>query len=264
MNYNNDRCAFEQGFGANPQMYAPLAGHPAIDIACGYGSPIHSPVDMYVYKVLTVANPARDGSGFTGVFGIVDNGMELYEYLIGHCDPTVAVGQNIKAGDLVGTEANHGTVYQDGVLITLAEQKAGDHRGAHRHCQKRPVRKVKYTSTDKHYLDCYSDNPAGTIYRDTDGYYYETWDYNNGFNGCITPIGSVFNRDLTLGSTGYDVFVLQRIMVNQGLATFEPTGFFGNLTQKACGALQDSLKIAPDVGYFGPRTRSAVQQIFSI
>jgi hypothetical protein len=264
MDINNDRCNLNQGFGVNPQVYAPLKGHTGVDVGCGYGSPIHSPVDMYVYKVLTVNAPSRDGSGFTGVFGIVDDGIELYEYLIGHCDPSVQVGQNIKAGDVVRTEANHGEVFQDGVQITLAMQKAGDKRGAHRHCQKRPLQKVLRTDPAYYYLDNYSDNPAGSIYRDLNGYYYQVWDWLNGYNGCWNPIGSVFNRDLTLGATGYDVFVLQRLMVKQGVATFAPTGYFGNLSQIAVGELQKALNINPDAGYFGPKTRAAVQQIFSL
>lgn len=241
-----------------------MKGHPGIDMQCGYGSQIHSPIDMMIYKVLTVANPSRDGSGFTGVFGIVDDGIELYEYLIGHCDPTCSVGQFIKAGEVVGTEANHGRVYWNGQEITLAMQKAGDKRGTHRHCQKRPVRKVRQTQTGKRYLDDYSDWPAGSIHRDDSGYYYEVWDWFNGFNGCIDPTKSVFQRDLTIGSEGYDVFVLQRLMVKQGVATFAPTGYFGNLTQAALGALQRKFGIAPDAGYFGSKTRTALQQKFGI
>lgn len=268
MDLNLDHCEIEQGFGVNPAMYKPLAGHPAIDMSDvahgGFGSPIHSPVDQLVYKVLTPAHPSNDGSGFTGVFGIVDNGIELYELLEGHCDPLVEEDTLITKGFVLGTEANHGTVYAGGVLVTLAEQKAGSHAGAHRHVQKRPVMKVLRTRPNYQYLSRYSDYPAGSIYRDGEGYYYEIWDYNNKFNGCIDPSKSVFNRDLQNGMSGYDVYVLQRILVKEKVAPFEPTGFFGALTQAALIKFQDKIGIHPDIGYFGPITRSAMIGIYSV
>ncbi|MGY3406088.1 peptidoglycan hydrolase-like protein with peptidoglycan-binding domain [Bradyrhizobium sp. GM5.1] len=259
-NVNPDTCRMDQGFGSNPQIYAPLKGHPAIDVDCGYGSLVHSPFDMYVYKVLTVANPANDGSGFTGVFGIVDNGIELYEYLIGHCDPKCSPGQNIKAGEVIGTEANHGLVFSNGVQITLAMQKAGDKRGSHRHCQKRTLRRTSQTLPEKKYLSSYSDWPAGSVYRDATGNYYEIWDYDSGFNGCVDPTKSIFQRTLTIGATGYDVYVLQRLMVKQGVADFEPTGYFGQLTLSALATFQRKHGIMPDAGFFGPKTRQVVQE----
>jgi hypothetical protein len=258
MDINKDSCTFNQGFGVNPAVYAPLHGHTGIDLACGFGTPIHSPVDMYAYKVLTKESPAHDGSGFTGVFGIVDDGIESYEYLIGHCDPSVQQGAHVKQGDIIGTEANHGLVFQNGVQITLAMQAAGDRRGAHRHNQKRPVWKVPRTRPGYEYLDCYSDEAAGSIYRDAQGMYYEVWDYDDGFHGCIDPTKSVFERNLTVGMSGYDVYVLQRILVKEGCGTFAPTGYFGNLTLAAMTKLQDKWHIQPDAGFFGPLTRAAV------
>lgn len=252
MNYNVDNCSINQGFGANPAVYAPLAGHTGIDEGKGFGTPIHTPVDMHVYKVLTVQNPSNDGTGFTGVFGIVDNGTEIYELLIGHCNPTVIAGQDVKAGDVVGTEANHGLVFQGGVQITLAMQAAGDKRGSHRHFQKRPVFKSK--TIQQPALSAYNDE-AGT-YLDSQNNYYPIWDYNNGFNGCIDPSKPVFNRDLTLKSFGYDVFVLQRILVAKGLLPADDTtGYFGTLTQAAVATLQKANNIEPTLGYVGPLTR---------
>lgn len=263
---NPDHCSLAQGFGANANpSYAGvgLKGHTGVDLACGYGTPIHSPFDMYVYKVLTVANPSNDGTGFTGVFAIVDNGIECFEYLIGHCAPSVAVGQLVHAGDVIGTEANHGTVYGANGLVTLAQQKAGSHDGSHRHNQKRPVMKVQHTQPGFSYLDNYSDNRAGSNYRDVSGNYYQVWDYGNGYNGCVDPTKSVFQRDLTIGASGYDVYVLQRLLVQQG-ATFAPTGYFGILTQAALAKLQAYIGLHPDVGYFGPLTRAAVIHTYNL
>lgn len=256
-----------QQFGSNDNssyLANGLKGHTGTDCAVGYGTPIHSPVDMLVYKVLTVDAPAHDGSGFTGVFGIHDDGVECYEFLVGHCDPSVQVGQEIKVGDVIGFEANHGTVYGPHGLVTLAQQAAGNHDGSHRHYQKRPVMKQQQTAPGYMYLDLYSDLPAGSIYRDAEGFYYWIQAYTNGYHGCCSPTQSIFERDLTLGSTGYDVYVLQRLMAKQGLFTAAPTGYFGTLTQAAVGKLQDSLKIEPDQGYFGPKTRGAVVHTYGL
>jgi murein DD-endopeptidase MepM/ murein hydrolase activator NlpD len=247
------------GANANPSYSgAGLKGHTGEDCALGFGTPIHSPVNMTVYKVLTVDNPARDGSGFTGVFGIVDDGIESFEFLIGHCNPSVDVGQVVKIGDVIGTEANHGQVYGPNGQVTLAMQKAGSHDGSHRHYQKRPIMKVQHTQPGYTYLDCYSDMPAGYLYIDPAGNYYQIFNSNNGYNGCVDPVKSDFQRDLTVGSSGYDVYVLQRLMAQQGLFTAAPTAYFGPITQAAVGKFQDRLNIDPDVGYFGPRTRTAV------
>lgn len=272
MDINPDKCALAQGFGANgnPSYHGEgLAGHTGRDYIrngdfCGYGSVIHPPYDMYIYKVFTTENPSHDGSGYTAVFGIVDNGIECFEYEIGHCDPLVFAGDFVKAGDPIGTEANHGPVWHNGVQITLAMQAAGNKEGSHRHCQKRPVMKTLRTDPNHKYLSTYSDDPAGAIYRDPSGYYYQIWNYYNGYHGCIDPTISVFQRDLSNGVSGYDVFVLQNILVREGCATFEATGYFGNLTLAAMIKLQAKVGIMPDVGYFGPKTRAILQAKYNV
>lgn len=261
MNYNFDTGSINQGFGASPATYYPLKGHTGIDEGKGYGTPVHTAVAMHVYKVLTVQNPANDGSGFTGVFGIVDDGIELYELLFGHCNPLVHAGQDVLAGAQVATEANHGLVFQNGVQITLAMQAQGDHRGSHRHVQKRPV--IKSPTMTQPALSAYNDE-AGT-YRDAQGFYYPVWDYNNGFNGCTDPAKSVFSRDLTLKCYGYDVFVLQRILVREGLMTPDnTTGYFGAITQTAVGKFQHTHAIEPTLGYVGPLTRAFLQGTYGV
>lgn len=250
-------CAEGQGFSLN---YNPsyqsggLLGHTGIDVSCGFGTPIHSLFDGIVYKVLTKDNPANDGSGFTGVFMIVDNGVECFEWLVGHCDPCVSEGQEITKGQQIGTEANHGTVYAGNVQITLAMQASGDQRGSHRHYQKRPVMKV--TDTSGPCLSARNDLPG--FYRDTNGFYYQIFNYGNGFHGCVDPLKTVFQRDLWFGSSGYDVYVLQRFMAKQGLLTVPPTAFFGVKTGAAVSQYQKNLKISPTLGYFGSKTRQTV------
>lgn len=175
-------CTLQQGFGQNVTSYAPLLGHPAIDNSCGYGTPIHSYWDSeYVYKVLGKDRPANDGSGFTGVFTIVEQDGLVFEFLYGHCNPTVFVGQTITKGTVIGTEANNGEVYSKGFRITLDMQRSGDRRGSHRHDQARKLRKDKVVQPNTTYLSAV----GGGYYQDSSLSYYAIPDYKNGFNGCF-------------------------------------------------------------------------------
>jgi hypothetical protein len=228
-----------------------LKGHPGVDEKCGYGTPIHSLYDLYIYKILTVQRPSNDGTGFTGVFGIHDDGIECFEWLVGHCDPSVSEGDFIAKGAVIGTEANHGQVFSGNIEITVAMQKAGNHEGAHRHYQKRPVMPITFTTLSDEYLTSY----GGSAFRSPEGFYYKTFNYFNGYNGCIDPVRPVFYRDLCAGMSGYDVFVLQRILFRKGFMTAQPTGFFGTATVKAVTKYQSSLGITP-TSYFGPLTRA--------
>lgn len=251
-----NNCFPSQGFGQNANEYyasVGLKGHTGQDSWCGYGTPIYAEHNMYVYKVIT---PDNAGSiGYTGVFGIVDDGVELFEWEVGHCDPLVKAGDWVKKGDLIATEANHGKVYSGNREITVAMQRAGNKEGSHRHIQKRPVQRLK--------------NPTGQclsklgwkVYRDTEGYAYEVWDYYNGFNGCIDPNRPVFFRNLTVGMSGYDVYCLQRHLIGEGLASYEPTGYFGGKTLMSVVAYQKRYNISPALGFVGPATRKFINSV---
>lgn len=251
-------CYEGQGFGenANPSYQtANLIGHTGQDWGCGFGTPIYSLYDGVAYKVLTKENPANDGSGFTGVFMIVDTGLECFEWLVGHCDPAVTQGQVVKKGDLIGHEANHGTVYAGNIQITLAMQKAGDLRGAHRHYQKRPIQPV--FEAPQYGLS--GDNDSSGNYKDTNGHFFEVFDYLNGFHGCVDPTLPVFNRFLGIGMSGYDVFVMQRILQKYGLFKGDCTGYFGLITMNGLRYYQASKSLTM-VGFAGPATRAALSQ----
>lgn len=172
-----------QAFGANatPTYVAGgLKGHSGVDFDNGYGSPIHSYWnEEYVYKVLTVDNPANDGSGFTGVFTIVEQDGKVFEFLYGHCNPTVKVGSILTKGSVLGTQSNNGECYSGGVRITLEMQKNGDHRGTHRHDQARELVKSNVSQPNTRYI---SDN-AGNIC--INGNYYSITNFSNGYNGCF-------------------------------------------------------------------------------
>lgn len=68
----------------------------------------------------------------------------------------------------------------------------------------------------------------------------------------------VFNKDLTLGSTGPDVVALQKYLVKNSLMVMPKGvsyGFFGEITRKGVAAYQAKNGITPVAGYFGPKTR---------
>lgn len=251
-------CKLQQGFGGNAtETYANngLKGHTGTDHSCGYGSPIHSYFEEeYVYKVLTKERPAADGTGFTGVFTIIDNGIEVFEFLYGHCNPNVSTGQILTKGTVLGTEANNGEVYSNGVRITLEMQKAGDHRGTHRHDQKRILKKVTKTEQGKKYLS----DLNGLLQKD--GYYYEIPYWNNGYNGCVNFLLPLFNRDLYLGCSGYDVECLQKYLKARGFFQGDTTQYFGLKTKSAVQAFQKANGISPLLGYVGSATRSLINK----
>lgn len=253
------QCTIQQGFSKNATATykaSGLLGHSGVDESCGYGTPIncyHN--NAYVYKVLDENNPSNDGSGFTGVFTIVENELEVFEFLYGHCDPKCAVGANLTIGDVLGAEANHGEVYSDGVRITLEMQKSGDKRGAHRHNQKRVLRKDKQLLPNTNYLT----DKNGYLYRN--GFFYAVPYYTNGFNGCVDWALPLFNRNLTLGMGGYDVLVLQRFLKWKGFFQGDCTEFFGPKTLSSVIAFQRANGLTPAVGFWGEKSRAKINSI---
>jgi len=73
-----------------------------------------------------------------------------------------------------------------------------------------------------------------------------------------------FTRDLTLGSTGTDVYALQSwLMANGYSIPAGPTTYFGAQTRAAVAAYQTAHGIQPNVGYFGPITRTSINAMLS-
>ena len=72
-------------------------------------------------------------------------------------------------------------------------------------------------------------------------------------------------RDMTIGSTGSDVVMLQGLLSELGYLNVPvsvPLGYFGSLTQKALASYQASLGVQPASGYFGPLTKYAMTASF--
>ena len=124
-----------------------------------------------------------DPMRYRAVFTLIETKTGVYEVSYGHCNQILAeVGKTYKAGDILYTAGNFGTVYAGGGLVTKEQKLAGSHAGTHLHCpQVRPVKKVLNRDSKKTYL--YDGH--GLLKKD--GFYFEVIDYENGYNGCINP-----------------------------------------------------------------------------
>jgi peptidoglycan hydrolase-like protein with peptidoglycan-binding domain len=72
-------------------------------------------------------------------------------------------------------------------------------------------------------------------------------------------------QNLSVGSTGQDVVVLQGILSEMGYLQVPAgvaLGYYGALTRAAVGRYQTAQGVAPTAGYFGPFTKIAMHQQF--
>lgn len=243
-------CTQGQGFGKNynPSYHeGGLIGHTGIDINCGYGTPIDAKATGLVYSTFPVDCPANDG--YTGVFTLCNTPLETFEFSYGHVSEiNCSVGDVVQKDQVIAKEGNKGVVYSGNVLISLPMQAQGDQRGSHRHYQKRPVLKTKQVKGRVL-------STAMGAYKDQNGFYYQVYNYENGFNGCVDWQAPLFQRNISVGSYGYDILLLQRACVLERTAKYEPTGYFGLLTLASVIQLQRSWGLPP-TGFVGEMTRS--------
>lgn len=71
--------------------------------------------------------------------------------------------------------------------------------------------------------------------------------------------------NLTIGSAGQDVVVLQALLSELGYLNVPfsiPLGYYGTMTQSAVSRYQASLGVTPTAGYFGPATKIAMHANF--
>lgn len=93
---------------------------------------------------------------------------------------------------------------------------------------------------------------------DQKGYWTEAWVIAKPSDKYI------FNKDLTMGSTGPDVVALQKYLVANGFMVMPEGvsyGYFGSITKAAVARYQTKYGIEPTAGYFGPITRGHLNSI---
>lgn len=260
---NIGTCYEGQGFSENANPYYhghDLLGHPGVDINCGYSSVIHSPVSGIVSSTFETERPAA--GGYTMIAIIVETELEIGEFQIGHVSEIdVKIGDRVTVGQPIGKEGNHGIVYSGNRQITVAEQNAGVHDGHHRHYQWRVVAKKNDKMTGVSCLaQCktFPNHVENGLYRDAQGLLYEMYDHDNGFAGCTDWSLPLFNRNLYVGSNGYDVFLLQKALVKFG-ATFTPNSWFGPQTLYWLMKFQLAYGLSP-APVCGPGTRAILNK----
>lgn len=192
-----NKCSIAQKFGenANPLYNGQgLKGHTGVDEACGYGTDVYALKSGVVYKILDDKHPANDGSGYWGVYIISqDKNGQYCEWQIGHLSKILCnVGDMVSPWTIIGQEGNHGQVYYGNTEITKAMEDAGDHRGSHRHWNKKIV--TRQTASEREsrpgvHLTLFG--PAGSLYIDPQGFVYSINDYYNGYNGSVDPMADI-------------------------------------------------------------------------
>jgi peptidoglycan hydrolase-like protein with peptidoglycan-binding domain len=79
-------------------------------------------------------------------------------------------------------------------------------------------------------------------------------------------VNIVAGQNLTIGSSGQSVIVLQGLLSEMGYLNVPagvPFGYFGPLTQAAVGKYQSSINVAPTAGFFGSLTKVGMYNQFA-
>jgi len=246
-------CPVGQGFGENfNNSYRGIGGHPGVDEYCGYSS------DIFPYaegEVIGLAYPDKEHPNrYSMIQLLCQTDLEYFEFTIGHVSEiSVTIGQQVKKVDKVGEEGNFGRVFSGNVYVSEERRRNGSHAGSHRHVQKRPLYRVRNTKPGKRYVQ----TPEG-LYRDKEGFYYEHVFPYSQYAGCVNWLLPLFKRHLTMGSTGYEVHLLQQAMKLNYLAmNYTPTSYFGPLTLTSVMKFQKRFGYTPAPGV-GPKTRAVL------
>lgn len=259
-----------QGFNQNKvSLYGDqgMTGHSGLDIVGNYGDIIYSAIDCYLYSTI---NMGESPDKYRAVYTIIDDKDFSYEVTYGHVIECIQpLKQFVKAGTPIAKMGNFGDVFVGGRKVTKEEREQGSTAGTHLHFQVRKAIKVSKTQTGKKYLR------DANGYIKSEGMYYEVVDYNNGVNGCVDPAQFwnqkyanetekyVFEKDLTIGSTGADVVALQKLLEALGYLVMPigvSYGYFGPITREAVKKYQIAKGIKPTLGYFGPLTRAEINK----
>jgi len=226
-----------QGFGENKNpsyKNSGLLAHTGQDYTIGFKKTINATVTGLVYSLMNMTN--KDTTKYRAVFQMIDDKDFSYEVSYGHVDKSfVTEGQIVKAGEPIATEGNWGTCYVSGNLVTPEEKPTG--KGTHLHFQVRKCIRVKKRTSGKQYI------------RNSEGFlksgklFYEVVDYENGYNGCVSP-NLFYAKELTLGSRGDEVVKLQQMLKDKGFFTYPTcTGYYGEITAKAVTDYQKANKL---------------------
>lgn len=230
-----------QLFGVNFNVYNSkfnIPGHNGLDIVVrndkyGYGTKILAAHDAVVTRVFTDFPTKTQG---TGVYLQQKIGDTIVETIYWHlADILVKAGDEVKAGQVIGLMGNTGFVFP------------------------KPSQEFPYYGTHLHFaVRIYKNN----ILQSTQ------------YGGFVDPTPFLFNEGDKLSihflynrflfAQDDDVAWVQTCLkIEFPDLTFEPTGYYGNLTRKALVRLQEKYEIIPAWGYLYPKTRQFLNRKYS-
>lgn len=207
--------------------------HEGIDIMAARGTPVISPTKAVVSEI---------GYGALGgnyVYTINPGGERFYYAHLDSYAKDLVKGTILEPGDVIGYVGNTGNASGEAPHLHFGIYQGGAHNPYPRLTQN------------------WSSEEAVTIKKEITG---------TTTSQVANLPKNILSRNLTLGSTGEDVRVLQKFLNTHGalIAVSGPgslgneTTYFGPATRNALIVYQRSKGITPLSGYFGPLTRASV------
>lgn len=156
-------CIMTLGFGGSIGGH----GHAGVDYACGYLTPVYSP-----YEGVVIYRDDAEGS-----VGLVVGSSTPKLFVVGHmATTTVAVGEKVKRGDVLGKEGYRGETYYDG-------RRENSSAASHRHYGIYPLVEDTKIVSGEFYIFVSAD-----WYKNDSGNYLKIRDADNGRDGACDPL----------------------------------------------------------------------------
>lgn len=236
--------------------------HEGLDMMAPDGAPIVTPTEAVVIRV---------GSGTnSGIYVSTANpGGETFVYMHLARAADIEEGDVLDAGELIGYVGNTGNASGGSAHLHFEMRKGREAMD--------PLPRL----TEEFSLEEKMEFAEEIVEEDADIAAFFAREYGNIFIQARTAgidipdeVGDLLGistasvavstgvpaRDLTIGSEGSDVSVLQSILIAGGhLDIGQPTGYFGPLTQSALISYQSVHGISPASGYYGPLTRQFIE-----
>lgn len=213
--------------------------HEGIDILAPRGTPIISPTKAVVSQIGYGAN------GGNYVYTINPGGERFYYAHLDSYAEGLVKGKVLEAGDVIGHVGNTGNASGGPTHL---------HFGIYKNGASNPYPRITVNWTSEE-LTAIKANMSGIS-------------VSVGEAAKTDAVGSLFVRNLTLGSQGEDVRKLQQFLNARGAVVARSglgspgneTTYFGPATKAALAVYQAKKSISPSSGYFGPLTRAAIQK----
>ncbi len=142
-------------------------GHAGIDYACGYFTPVYSP-----YEGTVIYRDDTEGS-----LGLIAGTSSPKLFVVGHmATTTVAVGDRVERGEVLGKEGYKGEAYYDG-------RRENSPAASHRHYAIYPLVPESAIRSGEFYIFLGND-----WYKDEGSNYLRIRDPKNGYAGACDPL----------------------------------------------------------------------------